>query len=65
MALTVVSTNKHFNGDVIKYEHESKEVGCKMRFNVFVPAQAAGSSKVPVLWFLSGMTLNLFDVFQA
>ncbi|KAI9024647.1 esterase [Hyaloraphidium curvatum] len=61
--LKVLSENKHFGGVVRKYEHASEACGCAMKFNVFVPPQAA-SGKVPVLWFLSGLTCTEDNFFQ-
>lgn len=57
--LKEVSKSKHFGGEVIKYEHQSKELGCAMKFNAFLPPQALAGNKVPVLWFLSGRYLAI------
>ncbi|KAG2181435.1 hypothetical protein INT44_008248 [Umbelopsis vinacea] len=57
MTLKEISRNKAFNGHLIKYEHESKELGCTMKFNVFLPENAS-HGKVPGLYFLSGLTCN-------
>ena len=37
------------------YSHASKETGCAMRFGVFLPSRAE-SDRVPVLYWLSGLT---------
>ncbi|CAE6765140.1 S-formylglutathione hydrolase [Paraburkholderia haematera] len=37
------------------YRHESKTLGCTMRFAVFLPPRAQGK-KLPVLYWLSGLT---------
>ncbi|MCP6423112.1 alpha/beta hydrolase-fold protein, partial [Klebsiella pneumoniae] len=37
------------------YRHASRETGTPMRLAVFVPPQAK-DRKVPVVWFLSGLT---------
>ncbi|CAO3671071.1 unnamed protein product [Umbelopsis vinacea] len=57
MSLKEISRNKAFNGHVIKYEHESRELGCTMKFNVFLPEKSS-QGKVPALYFLSGLTCN-------
>ncbi|CAO3659470.1 unnamed protein product [Umbelopsis ramanniana] len=57
MSLKEISRNKAFNGHLIKYEHESKELSCTMKFNVFLPENAS-QGKVPGLYFLSGLTCN-------
>ncbi len=43
------------------YRHASAATGTEMRFSVFVPAHAAGA-KLPVLWFLSGLTCTHANV---
>ena len=37
------------------YSHASKEIGLEMKFSVFQPPQAK-SDKVPVLYYLAGLT---------
>ncbi|MBS7701705.1 S-formylglutathione hydrolase [Chelatococcus asaccharovorans] len=55
MALTLVSSARSFGGEQRVYTHRSAETGTDMRFSAFVPPQAA-AGKVPVVWFLSGLT---------
>ena len=55
MAITSVSRSQCFGGVQGVYSHESHETGCVMRFGVFLPPQA-GAHKVPVLYWLSGLT---------
>lgn len=56
-AATLTKTNKMFGGLVRRYQHQSEELGCSMNFTVFFPpAAAAGGSKVPVIYYLSGLT---------
>ncbi|XP_033760240.1 S-formylglutathione hydrolase-like isoform X1 [Pecten maximus] len=55
MALTEVSSNKMFGGWQKVFSHESSELKCVMKFGVFIPAQAE-NKKVPVLYWLSGLT---------
>ena len=54
-ALTPVSEAKAFGGKQFVYSHNSAETGTEMRFAVYLPP-AAETAKVPVLWFLSGLT---------
>ncbi|CAH1664863.1 S-formylglutathione hydrolase [Chelatococcus asaccharovorans] len=56
MALTLVSSARSFGGEQRVYTHRSAETGTDMRFSAFVPPQAAAAGKVPVVWFLSGLT---------
>ncbi len=46
---------KSFGGWQKQFEHDSQTLGCEMRFSVFVPSLAE-SQKVPVLYWLSGLT---------
>jgi len=54
-ALSIVSEHPCFGGVQRFYKHESREVRGAMKFSAFVPPQAR-SAKVPVLYFLSGLT---------
>ncbi|KAK3729931.1 hypothetical protein RRG08_051902 [Elysia crispata] len=54
--LTLVSSNKTFGGEQRVYSHESSEVGCTMKFGVFLPAEALAGTKLPVVMWLSGLT---------
>jgi len=53
--LTQVSCNKIFGGQQKVYSHESNETQCKMTFGIYLPPQAE-SEKVPVIYWLSGLT---------
>ena len=55
MTLDVISQNRSFGGTQIVYRHNSSETGTPMRFAAYVPPQAE-HGKVPVFWFLSGLT---------
>jgi S-formylglutathione hydrolase len=55
MTFTTISENKSFGGVQGVYAHESTETRCSMRFGVFLPPRAA-SHRVPVLYWLSGLT---------
>lgn len=54
-ALTTVSEAKAFGGKQFVYSHASAETGTDMRLAVYLPP-AAEKAKVPVLWYLSGLT---------
>lgn len=57
MALTEVSRNKAFGGQLVKYQHHSNELDCDMKFNVFLPKEATENGEsVPGIYFLSGLT---------
>jgi len=55
MALKLVSQSRCFGGRQATYAHDSEETGTPMRFAVFHPP-AAEQAKVPVVWFLAGLT---------
>ena len=55
MSLEIVSQCRSFGGRQVTYRHASAETGTPMRFAVFHPP-AAQHGKVPVVWFLAGLT---------
>ncbi len=57
MALSLLNKHKSFDGTVEFYSHRSKVCQSEMRFSIYRPPQAA-SRKVPVLYWLSGLTCN-------
>ena len=54
-AIKAVTQNLCFGGVQSVYSHMSRETRCLMRFGLFLPPQAA-SGRVPVLYWLSGLT---------
>jgi len=54
-APNLVSENKCFGGTVGFYSHDSQTCKGEMRFSIYQPPQAK-SERVPVLYFLSGLT---------
>ncbi|RYG60626.1 MAG: S-formylglutathione hydrolase [Alphaproteobacteria bacterium] len=56
MSLELFVTSRCFGGEQRTYRHQSTATGTTMRFAVFVPPQALNGTKVPVVWFLSGLT---------
>jgi S-formylglutathione hydrolase len=55
LSFEVVSQSRSFGGTQFVYRHASRETSTPMRLAAFVPPQA-NASKVPVVWFLSGLT---------
>src|SRR5690606_21873830 len=55
MDIETVSSNKSFEGSHTRYRHDSHSLQCKMRFAVYLPPQAS-AGRVPVLYWLSGLT---------
>lgn len=54
--MKVISQNKAFGGNLFKYEHESQILGCSMKFNLFMPPLSSSSARIPLLYWLSGLT---------
>lgn len=59
--METVSTNTAFGGVQGVYRHASRETGTEMTFSVFVPPHAPGA-KLPVVWYLSGLTCTHANV---
>ena len=57
MSLNQLSEVKVSGGHLLRVEHESTVCHGTMTFAVFLPPQA-GKNKVPVLYWLSGLTCN-------
>jgi S-formylglutathione hydrolase len=62
MALETVSTNRSHGGAQGVYRHESRETGTPMTFSVFLPPQAEAIGRLPVVWYLSGLTCTHANV---
>ncbi len=55
MTLENISSTKSFAGWHKQYLHSSTSLNCQMRFAIYLPPQAS-EQKVPVLYWLSGLT---------
>lgn len=55
MSLETVSENRSFGGTQGVYRHKATATGTDMTFGLFMPEQAE-YGRVPVLWYLSGLT---------
>ena len=55
LAYETVSENRSFGGVQGVYKHQSQATGTEMTFAIYQPPQAE-HGKVPVLWYLSGLT---------
>lgn len=56
MSLEQVSANKMFGGKQIKFKHKSDVLNCNMIFSIYLPPNASALNKVPVIYWLSGLT---------
>lgn len=61
MSIETVSEAKSHGGVQGVYRHASSETGTDMVFSVFVPEHEPGA-KLPVLWYLSGLTCTHANV---
>ncbi|MET3722800.1 S-formylglutathione hydrolase [Sphingomonas trueperi] len=59
--METLSTHKAFGGVQGVYRHASAATGTPMTFSVYVPPHAEGA-KLPVLWYLSGLTCTHANV---
>jgi S-formylglutathione hydrolase len=59
--MEIVSENRSHGGRQGVYKHQSQETGTEMVFSVFVPDHEKGQ-KLPVLWYLSGLTCTHANV---
>ncbi len=56
MTIENISNNKVLDGWHKQYNHQSNVLNCKMRFAIYLPPQATSKNKVPVMYWLSGLT---------
>jgi S-formylglutathione hydrolase len=61
MTLETLSTNASHGGVQGVYRHQSAATETEMTFSVFVPPHATGA-KLPVIWYLSGLTCTHANV---
>lgn len=58
MSLQNISQHKVAGGWHKQYQHDAKTVHCNMQFSIFLPPNASENNKVPVLYWLSGLTCD-------
>jgi S-formylglutathione hydrolase len=61
MQIELISSNAAHGGTQGVYKHQSHSTGTEMTFSVFVPPHAPGV-KLPVIWYLSGLTCTHANV---
>ena len=64
MSIENIAVNKSFGGWHKQYSHQSTSLNCAMRFAIYLPPQAASGEKVPVLYWLSGLTCSDENMMQ-
>jgi S-formylglutathione hydrolase len=60
--LEIVSENKSHGGRQLVVKHASVSTGTGMIFSIFLPPQAESGAKVPIVWYLSGLTCTHANV---
>ena len=62
MSLEIVSENRSHGGRQLVVKHPSVATGTDMTFSIFLPPNAEGGGKLPVVWYLSGLTCTHANV---
>ena len=62
MSLEILSENKAHGGRQLVVKHASATTSTDMIFSIFLPPQAEQGGKLPVVWYLSGLTCTHANV---
>ena len=62
MSLEVVSENRAHGGRQLVVKHASAATGTDMTFSIYLPPQAESGGKLPIVWYLSGLTCTHANV---
>jgi len=62
VSLEIVSENKAHGGSQLVVKHPSAATGTDMTFSIYLPPQADAGGKLPVVWYLSGLTCTHANV---
>jgi S-formylglutathione hydrolase len=62
VSVGIVSENKAHGGRQLVVKHQSSATGTDMTFSIFLPPQAESGRKLPVVWYLSGLTCTHANV---
>jgi S-formylglutathione hydrolase len=62
VSLEIVSENRSHAGRQLVVSHASAATGTGMTFSVYVPPQAEAIGKLPMVWYLSGLTCTHANV---
>jgi S-formylglutathione hydrolase len=60
--MEIVSENVSHGGRQLVIRHASAATATDMTFSIFLPPQAEGGGKLPVVWYLSGLTCTHANV---
>jgi len=62
VSLEIVSENRSHGGRQLVVKHPSAATGTDITFSIFLPPQADSVGKLPVVWYLSGLTCTHANV---
>jgi S-formylglutathione hydrolase len=62
VSVEIVSEARSHGGRQLVVKHASSATGTDMTFSIFLPPQAEDGGKLPVLWYLSGLTCTHANV---
>ena len=62
MSLEVVSENRAHGGRQLVVKHASAATGTDMTFSIYLPPQAESGGRLPIVWYLSGLTCTHANV---
>ena len=60
--MEIVTENRSHGGRQLVAKHASSATNTDMTFSIFLPPQAEGGGKMPVVWYLSGLTCTHANV---
>ncbi|MFP5329426.1 MAG: S-formylglutathione hydrolase [Alphaproteobacteria bacterium] len=60
--MDIVSEIRSHGGRQLVAKHESAATGTEMSFSIFLPPQAEMGGRLPVVWYLSGLTCSPMNV---
>jgi S-formylglutathione hydrolase len=61
-AIEILSDTKSHGGRQLVVKHPSPATGTDMTFSIFLPPQAEDGGRLPVVWYLSGLTCTQANV---
>ena len=62
MSLEVVSENRAHGGRQLVVKHACSATGTDMTFSIYLPPQAESGGRLPIVWYLSGLTCTHANV---
>ena len=60
--MEILSENRSHGGRQLVVKHASRATGTDMTFSIYLPPQAESGGKLPIVWYLSGLTCTHANV---